>query len=156
MMAVRYPKLQELGVEVIGVSVDSVNAHKLWDEVELKELIGAAVPFPLGADRGGKLGSMFGTYDQQQGVNQRAHFLIDPQGVVQLVEVLPSSVGRNVDELIRIIQACQEQQSSGASIPAGWQPGDSALSGDLQTAGRIWQEWKPERAAQQHARSGLV
>lgn len=149
MMAVRYPKLKQLGVEVIATSVDSVNEHKLWEEIELGKLVGNAIPFPLGADRGGKLGSQFGVYDQQQGVNQRGHFLIDPQGQVQLVEILPPSVGRNVDELIRIIHACQEQQSSGGSLPASWQPGDNVLSGDLPAAGRIWQEWKPDTDSSQ-------
>ncbi len=138
----RYPELQRLGVEVIGASVDNVYTHKIWEQTELSKMTGGTLPFPLAADRGGHLGSLYGVYDQQQGVNQRSHFLVDPSGKVQLACLFPSAVGRGVEELVRLIKACQEQQATGGQMPANWQPGVATLPGDMASTGYVWKIWK--------------
>jgi peroxiredoxin (alkyl hydroperoxide reductase subunit C) len=87
-MAVGYGKLQALGVEVLSVSTDSVHSHKIWNETELSKMVGHDVPFPMVSDQGGKIGTLYDVYDEENGVNVRGRFLIDPEGVIQAAEVL--------------------------------------------------------------------
>ena len=90
-------------------------------------MVAGGVPYPMLSDPGGKIGSLYQVYDAEGGVNVRGRFLIDPDGVIQAMEVLTPPVGRNVAELFRQIQAYQLQRESGEVIPAGWQPGDATL-----------------------------
>jgi alkyl hydroperoxide reductase subunit AhpC len=136
--------LQKLNVEVLSVSVDSVFSHKVWQETELSKMVAGGVPYPMLSDPGGKIGSLYQVYDAEGGVNVRGRFLIDPDGVIQAMEVLTPPVGRNVAELFRQIQAYQLQRESGEVIPAGWQPGDATLKPSPQLAGRVWEIWKPK------------
>ncbi|MDO9573784.1 MAG: redoxin domain-containing protein, partial [Candidatus Contubernalis sp.] len=101
--------------------------------------------FPMLSDPGGKIGSLYDVYDEKGGVNVRGRFLIDPDGVIQSMEILSPPVGRNTDELIRQIKAYQHQQKTGEVIPAGWQPGDSTLTPSTKLAGNVWKVWKPKK-----------
>ena len=92
----KYPEFRELGVSVIALSVDSNFSHKVWHEVELSKMVESGIPYPMVSDSGGRIGSLYGTYDDQNGVDVRGRFLIDPDGIVQAMEVLTPPVGRNV------------------------------------------------------------
>jgi peroxiredoxin (alkyl hydroperoxide reductase subunit C) len=142
---VSYPELQKLGVEVISVSVDSPFVHKIWNEQELSKMVDGGVPFIMASDMGGKIGSLYGVYDDEGGVDIRGRFLIDPEGVVQAMEVLTPPVGRNDAELLRQIQAFQHHQATGEVVPAGWQPGKSTLKPSTALAGNVWKEWQPKK-----------
>ena len=72
--------ISKLGVEVLSVSVDSVYSHKVWQEVELSKMVGSGVPYPMLSDPGGKIGTLYGVYDEGKGVDVRGRFLIDPDG----------------------------------------------------------------------------
>jgi len=127
--------------------VDSVFIHKVWEEQELSKMTTSkGVPFPMLADAGGKLGTIYGVYDESAGVNVRGTFLIDPDGIVQSYEVLSPAVGRNPSEHLRQIQAYQfVRESKGAqATPAGWAPGQEALSPDPDLVGNIWKVWQPK------------
>ena len=89
------------------MSVDSVFVHKMWNDNELSKMVDGGVPFPMLSDGGGKIGSLYGVYSEDEGVNTRGRFLIDPDGVIQGFEVLSPPVGRNVGETLRQIQAFQ-------------------------------------------------
>ena len=140
----RYPELQELNVEVLSCSVDSVHSHKVWQETELSRMVEGGVTYPMLSDQGGKLGKLYGVYDEEAGVNVRGRFLIDPDGIVQAMEVLPPPVGRNDAELLRQIRAYQHQRATKEVIPAGWQPGDPTLKPAVSLTGRVWEVWKPK------------
>jgi len=86
---------------VLSVSTDSRFTHKIWNEVELSKMVEGGIPFPMLSDQGGRIGTVYGVYDEAAGVDIRGRFLIDPDGVIQAMEVLTPSVGRNVSELIR-------------------------------------------------------
>jgi hypothetical protein len=73
-------------------------------------------------------------------------FIIDPDGVIQGMEVLTPSVGRNVAELIRQVKAFQLVRQTGEATPSGWQPGKPTLKPNPQLVGRVWEIWKPEMA----------
>ncbi|MCD4786686.1 MAG: redoxin domain-containing protein [Desulfobacterales bacterium] len=127
------------------MSVDSVFSHKIWQEEELSKMIEGGVPYPMLSDAGGKVGKLYGVYDEDAGVNIRGRFIIDPDGIILAMEVLTPPVGRNVAELIRQIQAYQHVRETGEVIPSGWQPGKPTLKPGPDLAGKVWKVWKPEK-----------
>jgi peroxiredoxin (alkyl hydroperoxide reductase subunit C) len=145
-VATKYAELKELGVEVLSVSTDSRFVHKIWQEEELSKMVPGGVPFPMLSDGGGRIGSVYGVYDEAAGVDIRGRFLINPDGVILAMEVLTPEVGRNVAELIRQIKAFQHVRATGDVMPSGWQPGKVTLKPGPDLVGKVWQEWKPEMA----------
>ncbi len=106
------------------MSIDSVFVHKMWNDHELSKMVKGGVPFPMLSDTGGKVGTVYGIYDENAGVETRGRFIIDPDGIVQGYEVLTPPVGRNVSESIRQVQAFQlVRKSKGTeATPSGWKP----------------------------------
>jgi alkyl hydroperoxide reductase subunit AhpC len=147
-VAVKYPEFQKLGVQVLAMSTDSRFSHKIWQEVELSKMVEGGVPFPMLSDAGGRIGTLYGVYDEVAGVDIRGRFLIDPDGVIQAMEVMTPPVGRNVAELLRQVQAYQMvRETKGAEVaPAGWQPGKPTLKVGPDLAGNVWKVWKPDMA----------
>ncbi len=127
------------------MSVDSVFVHKMWNDYELTKMVDGGVPFPMLSDGGGKVGAVFGVYDEDAGVEMRGRFLIDPDGVIQAYEVVTPPVGRQVDETLRQIQAFQHVRGSNGTeaTPAGWTPGKPALKPGPELVGNVWKVWKP-------------
>jgi alkyl hydroperoxide reductase subunit AhpC len=138
--------LKELGVKVLSVSTDSRFTHKIWNEVELSKMVEGGIPFPMLSDQGGRIGTVYGVYDEAAGVDIRGRFLIDPDGLIQAMEVLTPPVGRNVSELIRQVKAFQHVRATGEATPSGWQPGKPTLKPGPDLVGRVWEAWKPEMA----------
>ena len=96
------------------------------------------------SDAGGRIGQVYGVYDEEGGVDIRGRFIIDPDGVIQAMEVLTPPVGRSVLELIRQVKAFQHVRETGEVTPSGWQPGKVALKPGPDLVGKVWQVWKPE------------
>lgn len=130
------------------MSIDSMFTHKMWVEDELGKMVASGIPFPMLSDAGGKVGTVYGVYDQDAGVEARGRFIIDPDGVVQGYEVLTPPVGRNVNETLRQVQAFQLVRESKGSeaTPSGWRPGKATLKPGIDLVGKVWQEWKTEQA----------
>lgn len=128
------------------MSTDSRFSHKIWQEEELAKMVPGGVPFPLLSDAGGRIGRAYGVYDEAAGVDIRGRFLIDPDGIIQAMEVVTPAVGRNVTELIRQVQAFQHVRATGEVTPAGWTPGKPTLRPGPGLAGKVWKSWKPESA----------
>jgi alkyl hydroperoxide reductase subunit AhpC len=147
-VAVKYPELQELGVEVLSMSTDSRFTHKIWQEEELSKMVEGGVPYPMLSDAGGAIGSLYGVYDAEAGVDIRGRFIIDPDGVIQAMEVLQPPVGRNVAELIRQVKAFQVvRESRGAeATPSGWQPGRPTLKVGPDLVGKVYEVWTTDMA----------
>jgi peroxiredoxin (alkyl hydroperoxide reductase subunit C) len=147
-VAVKYPELRELGVQVLAMSTDSRFSHKIWQEEELSKMVEGGVPYPMLSDQTGKIGEMYGVYDPEAGVDIRGRFLIDPDGVIQAMEVLTPPVGRNVSELFRQVQAFQlVRETKGAeATPSGWQPGKPTLKVGPGLVGKVWKEWSTDLA----------
>jgi len=127
----------------LSVSVDSHFVHKMWQEHELSKMVEGGVPFPMLSDGGGRVGSVYGVYDEMAGVDVRGRFIIDPDGILQGMEVLTPSVGRNPDELIRQIKAFQHNRETGEVMPSGWEPGGTTLTPGPELVGKVWEVWKP-------------
>ena len=145
-VAVKYKELKAIGVEVLAVSTDSRFTHKIWQEQELSKLVEGGVPFPMLSDAGGKVGTIYGVYDEDSGVDIRGRFIIDPDFVIRAMEVMTPEVGRNVSELIRQVKAFQHVRATGEVTPSGWQPGKATLKPGPDLAGKVWKQWKPDQA----------
>ncbi len=133
-------------MQVFSVSTDSRFTHKIWQEEELSKMIEGGVPFGMLSDAGGEIGKVYGVYDEAAGVDIRGRFLIDPDGIIQAMEVMTPPVGRNIEELIRQISAFQHVRNTGGAeaTPAGWRPGDPTLKPGPDLVGKVWKEWKPK------------
>jgi lipoyl-dependent peroxiredoxin subunit C len=109
----------ERDAQVLGVSVDSEFVHLAWrkDHEDLKGL-----PFPMLADLRKDLSSALGILDEE-GVAKRATFIVDPQGVIRFASVTDMNVGRNVNEVVRVLDALQTDEL----CPCNWQRGDETL-----------------------------
>jgi alkyl hydroperoxide reductase subunit AhpC len=144
-VADNYSKLQELGIDVFSVSVDSHFVHKMWNDHELTKMVEGGVPFPMISDQAGNVGRAYGVWDEGQGIELRGRFIIDPDGVIQAMEVLTPPVGRKLAETVRQVQAFQlVRQSKGAeATPAGWEPGQPTLKPGPDLVGNVWKVWKP-------------
>ncbi len=130
------------------MSIDSMFVHKMWNDHELSKMVKDGVPFPMLSDAGGKVGSLYGVYDPDAGVENRGRFLIDPDGIIQGFEVLTPPVGRNISETLRQIQAFQLVRASKGSqaTPSGWKPGKKVLNPGIDLVGKVWENWSTDMA----------
>lgn len=117
----RLEKFNKLGVEVIAVSIDSQFSHHAWRNTPVKEGGIGPVGFSMAADVNHRICQSYGVEHPEAGVAFRAAFIIDKKGIVraQLVNDLP--LGRNVDELLRLVESLQFHEKHGEVCPAGWQ-----------------------------------
>ncbi|MRT93055.1 peroxiredoxin [Ancylomarina sp. 16SWW S1-10-2] len=123
-MNAHYDEFEKLGVELLPVSVDSKFSHKRFAETEpiLKGL-----QLTIGADTTQEVSRAFGVLIEEEGVALRGRFLFNPDGICVAQEVQADSVGRNVKEFLRQIQAWQHASKTGEVCPAGWRPGKKTL-----------------------------
>lgn len=123
----RVAQFKERGVEVVGVSIDSQFTHHAWRETPVDKGGIGPVQFPMVADVSHSITSAYGI-EHPASVAMRASFLIDKEGVVhhQTVNNLP--LGRNVDEMLRMVDALQFFEEHGEVCPAGWTRGQSGMA----------------------------
>lgn len=133
-------------MQVLSLSRDSVFTHKIWQETELSKMVEGGFPYPMLSDGTGAIGQMYGVYDEGAGVDIRGRFIIDPDGIVQAMEVLTPPVGRKVGELIRQIKAFQHVRATGEVTPAGWEPGKPTLKPGPALVGKVWEQWSVKNA----------
>ena len=130
-----YPTLQKLNVEVYSVSTDTHFSHKAWHDTS--PAIGKINYYMLG-DQNHDISNQFGVLREGVGLADRGTFVLDPEGVIQLVEITPEGVGRNAAELLRKIKALQYWTSHpGEVCPAKWEEGAETLAPSLDLVGKI-------------------
>lgn len=122
----RLEQFKERDVEVVGISIDSQYTHFAWRNVPVKEGGIGPVQFPVVADVTHAITRAYGI-EHPDGVAMRASFLIDRQGIVQHQVVNNLPLGRNVDEMLRMLDALQFTEEHGEVCPAGWQKGDIGM-----------------------------
>ena len=125
------------------MSTDSRFVHKIWQEEELGKMVPGGVPFPMLSDAGGRIGALYGVYEEAAGVDIRGRFIIDPEFMIRAAEILTPEVGRNPAEMLRQIKAFQHVVATGEVTPSGWQPGDVTLKPGPDLVGKVWTVWKP-------------
>ncbi|MDD4836712.1 MAG: peroxiredoxin [Dethiosulfovibrio sp.] len=136
----RYDKFKELGCELVGMSVDQVFAHIKWEEW-INEKLGVEIEFPIIADDG-SVAARLGMVHPGKGSNTvRAVFIVDPEGIVRAILYYPQELGRNMDEVLRMVKAMQVSDANKVAMPANWPNneliGDSVIippATDVETA----------------------
>jgi peroxiredoxin 2/4 len=123
-----YPELQERGVELLGLSIDSVYSHIAWMR-NIEEKTGVQIPFPIIADLNKEVASLYGMVmpGESKSETVRCVFIIDPKGVVRAMIYYPMSLGRNMQEILRVIDALQLADKHQIATPANWKPGDKVI-----------------------------
>lgn len=123
-----YPELQARGVELIGLSIDSVYSHIAWVR-NIEEKTGVKIPFPIIADLDKAVATKYGMI--QPGASKteavRAVFVIDPKGILRAMIYYPLTTGRNMQEILRLIDALQTSDKYQVATPANWKPGDKVI-----------------------------
>src|SRR5262249_4291269 len=127
---------------ILGVSVDSIESHREWLATPPAEGGLGHLQFPLASDSDGGVARSFGIWLPETEVSTRGLFLIDPQGIGQYAVVHNMSVGRNVNEILRVLEALQ----SGGLCPAGWTTADGNLDPELALRpGRVLGHYRIQR-----------
>ena len=123
----RYEEFKKRGVEVVGVSIDSQFTHNAWRNTPTENGGSGAVKYALAADVKHEIAKAYGIEHPEEGVALRASFLIDKNGVVrhQIVNDLP--LGRNIDEMLRMVDALQFHEEHGEVCPAQWEKGKEGM-----------------------------
>jgi peroxiredoxin (alkyl hydroperoxide reductase subunit C) len=126
----RLQEFRDRGVEVVGVSIDSQFTHFAWRSTPVDQGGIGPVGFNMVADVKHEIAKAYGIEHPEAGVALRASFLIDREGVVQHQVVNNLPLGRNVDEMLRLVDALQFTEKYGEVCPAGWQKGDTGMKPD--------------------------
>ncbi len=144
----RYDQFRQLNTELIGLSVDQVFSHIKWVEW-IKEKLGVKIEFPIIADDTGKVSHTLGLIHPGKGTNTvRAVFIVDPEGIIRAILYYPQELGRNMDEILRMIKGFQVSDQHGVAIPANW-PNNELVNDeviippatDIETAEKRLQEY---------------
>ena len=134
-LADHYEELQKMNTEVLSVSTDTAFVHKAWHDNS--ETI-KKIKFPMVADPTAKICNDYGTLIENEGLSLRGTFIIDPDGILKAYELHDNSIGRNIKELVRKIQAAQYVREHGSEVcPVNWKPGEKTLKPGLDLVGKI-------------------
>ena len=131
----KYAKLKEMGVEVYSVSTDSHFVHKAWHDTS--ERI-KKIEYPMLADPTGLLARAFGVMIEEDGMAYRGTFVVNPEGLVKIVEINDNNIGRNADELLRKVEAAQFVAAHPGDVcPAKWKKGADTLKPSIDLVGKL-------------------
>jgi peroxiredoxin (alkyl hydroperoxide reductase subunit C) len=134
-LADQYETLRQMGVEVYAVSTDTHFSHKAWHDSS--PAIGKINYYMLG-DQNHTISNNFGVLREGQGLADRGTFVVDPDGVIQVMEITCEGVGRNAEELVRKIRAAQYvREHPGQVCPAKWEEGSETLAPSIDLVGKI-------------------
>lgn len=126
--ATRKNEFNELNTELIGLSIDSIHSHLAWVN-NVKEKTGVYFDFPIIADLDMKVSKLYGMLqpNEHETAAVRAVFFIDPSKKIRLIMYYPLNVGRNMDEIIRVLKALQTSDKYKVAMPLNWMPGDKVI-----------------------------
>jgi len=124
----RAKEFEQRGVKLLGLSIDSIHSHLAWRE-NLKQVLKVDLPFPIIADMTMEVARLYGMlHDRVSTVaTVRAVFVIDGKGVIRALVYYPMSVGRNMDEILRLVDALQTTDAHACATPVNWRPGEAVI-----------------------------
>ncbi|UMB54331.1 peroxiredoxin [Lutibacter sp. A64] len=135
-------KFANANCKLVGLSIDGLYSHIAWlrsikDKIEYKGMKNVEVKFPLIEDITMEVAKKYGMVQPNEAATQavRAVFVIDPEGVIRTIIYYPLSLGRNFDELYRVVVALQTADAFGVATPADWRPGDDVIIGPAGSCG---------------------
>ena len=116
----KYKEFKKLGTQLIGLSIDQVFSHIKWTEW-IRDNLKEKIEFPIIADDMGTVALLYGMVHPGKGTNTvRSVFVIDPEGTIRAIIYYPQEVGRNVDEILRLVKALQTSDRTGLAMPHNW------------------------------------
>jgi peroxiredoxin (alkyl hydroperoxide reductase subunit C) len=123
-----HPKLREMNCELLGLSIDSVYSHIAWAR-NVEEKMGQKLTFPIIADLNKEVASKYGMImpGESKTETSRCVFVIDDKQIIRAMIYYPLTTGRNMDEILRLIQALQTTDKHKVATPANWRPGDKVI-----------------------------
>jgi peroxiredoxin (alkyl hydroperoxide reductase subunit C) len=123
-----HPKLRELNCELMGLSIDSVYSHIAWMR-NIEATLGQKITFPVIADLDRKVATLYGMVmpGESKTETSRCVFIIDDKQALRAMIYYPLTTGRNMEEILRVIQALQTSDKHGVATPANWRPGDKVI-----------------------------
>lgn len=126
--AERFTEFQKRNTEILGVSIDSIYSHLAWVR-NIEEKMGVEIPFPIVADLDMKVASAYGMIHPGASDTStvRSVFVIDDKGKIRALVYYPMSAGRNLDEILRLLDALQTGDKYGVACPMGWKKGDKVV-----------------------------
>ena len=134
-VADHYDQFQKLGVEIYSVSTDTHFVHKAWHDAS--ETIGK-IKYTMLGDPSGVITNNFEVMRPGVGLADRGTFIVDPDGVIQAVEITAEGIGRNAEDLLRKVKAAQYVRNHpGEVCPAKWNEGEATLAPSLDLVGKI-------------------
>ncbi len=124
----RADEFKKRSTKLMGISIDSVHSHLAWTQ-NLSKIMGVKIPYPLIADLSTNVAQKYGMIHPGESttVTVRALFVIDPKHVIRAIIYYPLNVGRNVDEVVRLLDALQTADKNGVACPVNWKPGDKVI-----------------------------
>ncbi len=124
----RSKEFDQRGVKMIAISVDSIHSHLAW-VMNLEKILGVRLPYPIIADTTRKVSELYGMIHPGESatVTVRALYAIDPKGVIRALIYYPLNVGRNVDEVLRLVDALQTADTKSVACPVNWRPGEKVI-----------------------------
>ncbi|QQE79853.1 peroxiredoxin [Alicyclobacillus sp. SO9] len=122
--AERTAEFEKRGVQLIGLSVDGVQSHIAWAQ-DIEQIFGHKVTFPIIADLDREVSNAYGMVQPGESSTNavRAVFFIDDKGTLRAMIYYPLNVGRNMAEILRVVDALQTADANGVATPANWEPG---------------------------------
>jgi peroxiredoxin 2/4 len=114
--------------KLMGLSIDSIHSHIAWVH-NVKKNLGITMKFPIIADLDMKVANLYGMVQpgEAETAAVRAVFFIDPKGKIRLIMYYPLNIGRNMDEIWRVLKALQTSDEHGVAMPLNWQPGKKVI-----------------------------
>ena len=134
-LADKYEQIKSMIAEIISISTDTVFVHKAWHDSSdtIKK-----IKYPMLADPTHKICKEYETYIENEGLSQRATFLINPEGIIKAFEFHSNDIGRSSEELIRKLQAAKFiSENNGNVCPMNWKPGQRAIKPSTELIGKI-------------------
>jgi NADH-dependent peroxiredoxin subunit C len=129
-----YPNFKQLNCEILGISTDSIYAHKVFVDTSPSA---KKVQYPLVSDRNQRISRAYRVLDAHGGASFRATVVIDPDGRILSKIVYPTEVGRNIQELLRMLYGIQHAKKTGEGVPSNWMPGMPGIQSDFENVGKI-------------------
>ena len=129
------PEFEKLNTQLIGLSIDSIYSHLAWTR-NIEEKFDVKIPYPLVADLDMKVAAAYGMVHPgaSSTATVRCVFVIDDKQVVRAMIYYPMTNGRNIDEVLRLVEALQTSDKNGVATPCNWQPGEKVIVPPPQTA----------------------
>lgn len=115
----KYDEFQDLNTELIGLSIDQVHSHLKWVEW-IEENMDTEIKFPIIADPVGGVAKKLGLIHSKSTMTVRAVFIVDPNSIIRAILYYPAELGRNTDEIVRMVKGFQKSTEENVAIPANW------------------------------------